>query len=97
LHPPIQDADSRIKYIFEPSLEKVMAFFEQQISGAIFEQTVYESQLAKFSSRMVALDKATEKTQISIKQMLLQKQRIKHHSFNKEQNQRLTSMNLWQR
>lgn len=84
-----------IKYIFEPSLEKVMAFFEQQISGSIFEQTVYESQLAKFSSRMVALDKATENIKQNLKQIMLQKERIKHQEINKEQNQRLASMRLW--
>ena len=84
-----------IKYVFEPSLEKVMAFFEQQISGSIFEQTVYESQLAKFSSRMVALDKATETIENKLKQMILQKERIKHQAINKEQNQRLASMSLW--
>jgi F0F1-type ATP synthase gamma subunit len=84
-----------IKYVFEPSLEKVMAFFEQQISGSIFEQTVYESQLAKFSSRMVSLDKATETIESKLKQMILQKERIKHQTINKEQNQRLASMGLW--
>ncbi|OGH39613.1 MAG: hypothetical protein A3B41_02015 [Candidatus Levybacteria bacterium RIFCSPLOWO2_01_FULL_37_26] len=92
---PMDKIDSGIKYVFEPSLDKVMEFFEQQISGSIFEQTVYESQLAKFSSRMVALDKATENIQKNLKQIMLQKERIKHQAINKEQNQRLASMRLW--
>jgi F0F1-type ATP synthase gamma subunit len=94
---PTDKSDSGIKYIFEPSLEKIMAFFEQQISGSIFEQTVYESQLAKFSSRLVTLDKATENIQKNLKTTMLQKERIKHQYINKEQNQRLASMSLWQR
>ena len=92
---PMSRGTLTIKYVFEPSLEKVMAFFEQQISGSIFEQTVYESQLAKFSSRMVTLDKATETIENELKQMIIQKERIKHQTINKEQNQRLASMSLW--
>lgn len=92
---PWQQDKTLIKYFFEPSLEKVMAFFEQQISGSIFEQTVYESRLAKFSSRMVILDRATEKIDNKLKQMIIQKERIKHQAINKEQNQRLASMRLW--
>jgi len=92
---PSDKSDSGIKYLFEPSLEKVMVFFEQQISGSIFEQTVFESQLAKFSSRMVTLDKATESIEKKLKQMMIQKERIKHQVINKEQNQRLASMSLW--
>lgn len=92
---PPDKTDSAIKYLFEPSLDKIMAFFEQQISGSIFEQTVYESQLAKFSSRLVTLDKATENIQKNIKLTMLQKERIKHQYINKEQNQRLASMSLW--
>lgn len=90
-----QPTATSIKYDFEPSLEKVMAFFEQQISSSVFEQTVYESQLAKFSSRMVSLDKATENIGNRVKQLIIQKERIRHQLQNKEQNQRLASMSLW--
>lgn len=84
-----------IKYIFEPSLEKVMEFFEQEIIGSIFEQTVYESLLAKFSSRMVAMEEATENIRNKIKQEILKKERLKHQEINKKQNERLLSMSLW--
>ena len=84
-----------IKYNFEPSLEKVMAFFEKEIFASIFEQVVYESLLAKFSSRMVALEDATENIQDNLKRAILQKDRIKHQEQNKKQNERLSSMSLW--
>jgi ATP synthase F1 gamma subunit len=46
------------RFLFEPSVEKVAEHFEKQISSLIFEQTVFESSLSKFASRMVSLDKA---------------------------------------
>lgn len=84
-----------IKYNFEPSLEKVMAFFEKEIFASIFEQAVYESLLAKFASRMVALENATENIQNNLKQAILQKDRIKHQEQNRKQNERLSGMSLW--
>ena len=45
---PWEKGVSEIKYFFEPSLEKVISFFEKEIIAAIFEQEVYESLLAKF-------------------------------------------------
>jgi len=92
---PWEPKVSETKYFFEPSLEKVMAFFEKEIFASIFDQTIYESQLAKFSSRMVSLDRATENTQSQLKQAMFAKERIRHQAINKEQNQRLASMSLW--
>jgi ATP synthase F1 gamma subunit len=48
------------RFLFEPSVESVAEHFEKQISSLIFEQTVFESSLSKFASRMVSLDKAAE-------------------------------------
>lgn len=92
---PWQKTNSEIKYIFEPSLEQVMEFFEKEIILAIFEQVIYESLLAKFASRMVALQEATENIQNKLKQAILQKERIRHQELNKKQNERLSSMSLW--
>lgn len=94
---PWEKPDSEeIKYIFEPSLEKVMEFFEKEIILAIFEQIVYESLLAKFSSRMVAMEETTENIQNQLKKSILRKEIIKHQELNKKQNERLSSMLLWQ-
>lgn len=92
---PWEKTDSKVKYLFEPSLEKIMAFFEKETHASIFEQTVYESQLAKFASRMVTLDKATENIERGLKQEMLQKERIRHQELNKKQNERLSGMSLW--
>ena len=84
-----------IKYFFEPSLEKIMVFFEKEIVGSIFEQTILESELAKFASRMVALDISNENTKNRLKQTLFQKERLKHQANNKEQIEKFSYIKLW--
>lgn len=84
-----------VKYFFEPSLEKIMAFFEQEIVASIFEQTIMESELAKFASRMIALDQASENTKERVKLVTFQKQRIRHRDINKQQIEKFSSMTLW--
>lgn len=83
------------KYFFEPSLEKIMEFFEKEIFGSIFQQTIFESELAKFAARMVSLDFASDNTKNRLKQVTLAKNRIKHQEENKRQLEKFASMRLW--
>ncbi len=45
-------------YYFEPDLEKILLFFETQIFANLFKQAAYESQLARFASRVQAMEEA---------------------------------------
>lgn len=83
------------RYFFEPSLEKIMEFFEKEIFASIFQQTVFESELAKFAARMVSLDFASDNTKNRLKQVILAKNRIKHQEDNKRQLEKFASMKLW--
>ena len=83
------------KYFFEPSLQKIMEFFEKEIFGSIFQQTIFESELAKFAARMVSLDFASSNTKTRLKQVILAMQRIKHQEDNKRQLEKFASMRLW--
>src|SRR3989344_4940029 len=56
---PWEKGGPQAKYFFEPSLEKIMEFFEKEIFASIFQQTIFESELAKFAARMVSLDFAS--------------------------------------
>ena len=84
-----------IKYLFEPSLEKILGFFESEIFSSIFEQTVHESLLAKFASRMINLAQASENTKKRLKYLNFQKEQIKHRDNNRKQLQSISSMSLW--
>jgi ATP synthase F1 gamma subunit len=84
-----------IRYLFEPSLERVLAFFETEIFSSIFEQTIRDSQLAKFASRLVSLDSASENIKKRLGRMIFEAQRLKHREKNKKQSQTFASMKLW--
>ncbi len=84
-----------VKYLFEPSLEKILGFFEGEIFSSIFEQSVHESQLSKFASRLVTLADASENTKKRLKNYVFQKDQLRHSDNNRKQLQVLSSMHLW--
>lgn len=84
-----------VKFFFEPSLEKILEFFEKQIFASIFEQTVRESQLAKIASRLTSLDTASENIDKQLINMTNQKNRITRSSQNKKQLETFSSSVLW--
>jgi ATP synthase F1 gamma subunit len=73
------------KYLFEPSMFGVMSYFEREILSSIFEQAVHESNLSKYSSRMISLDSATEKISKEIVQKELAARRLDHRLANRKQ------------
>ncbi len=84
-----------VKFFFEPSLEKILEFFEKQIFASIFEQTVRESQLAKIASRLTSLDTASENIDKQLIAITNQKNRAVHNSQNKKQLETFASSSLW--
>ncbi len=92
---PWEKGGPQARYFFEPSLEKIMEFFEKEIFASIFAQTIFESELAKFAARMVSLDFSSENTKVRLKQVVSSKNRIKHQEDNKRQLEKFASMKLW--
>lgn len=83
------------RYIFEPSLENIVIFFESEIFAAIFEQTMYEANLAKFAARMYSLDKASLNVKASLQKGYNEKRQYQHRMANKKQLEGLAGMLLW--
>src|SRR5258708_13810878 len=81
----------KVKYLFEPSLEEILMFFEKEMFSSIFEQTISESQLAKFASRMLAMDSAGEKIRENLKTATDTKLKLMHAINNKKQLESLAS------
>jgi ATP synthase F1 gamma subunit len=73
------------KYIFEPSLEEVLVFFESEIFASLFDQSVRENELSKFASRMFAMDSANQNIRDELKKLNLEKLRLQHTQNNKKQ------------
>ena len=74
-----------------------MIFFEEQIFTSIIEQTLKESELAKFASRMITLDSATENVKEALKDVSFKERLLEHRQKNKKQQELLLGMKLWKR
>jgi ATP synthase F1 gamma subunit len=70
------------RFLFEPSVEKVAEHFEKQIAALIFEQTIFESSLSKFASRMVSLDKSADNVGDKLKYISFNLSKAKHKDIN---------------
>jgi len=57
-----------IKYIFEPELPKLLAFFRHQIRSVLFSQVILESILARTATRLVSMDTAEKKAEEKIRE-----------------------------
>src|SRR3989344_3194615 len=84
---PISGAveEPKVAYIFEPTVEKILMFFETQIFASLFDQSIRESQLAKFASRILAMDRAAENIDKRLKSLDLEKLKLSHRSLDKKQ------------
>jgi ATP synthase F1 gamma subunit len=81
----------KVEYIFEPSVEQILMFFETQIFASLFDQSIRESQLAKFASRIMAMDRAGENIRDEIKKIKLEKLKLTHRVANRKQLNSLSS------
>ncbi len=90
---PVETAGEQ--YLFEPTLEEIMKFFETEIFASLLTQTVQESQLAKFASRMIYLDGATQRIKQRLTNLELYKVRFRHRQMNSKQLGAIAGMSLW--
>lgn len=73
------------RYLFEPSLEKILHFFETQIVASLFSQTLLENQLARHASRVNAMEEALIHIENESVRLNRLRNRIKHQAQNKKQ------------
>ncbi len=93
--PLSQEAINTVHYLFEPSLEKILAFFESEIFAGIIQQTVTESELARYASRITTLDIARENISNKLKAINLEKRFATHRMINKKQTEAISGISLW--
>ena len=75
--------DNKFKFIFEPELSKILAFFDSQILTLLLEDTFLESELSRTASRFIAMDQAETEANKFIKEMMLLKAYAKRSEDNK--------------
>ena len=72
-------------YLFEPSPEAVLGFFETELKSAFFNQTVLEHQLSKYATRMIAMYRATENARKQKRKLIIQQKKLERQLLNKRQ------------
>jgi F0F1-type ATP synthase gamma subunit len=72
------------EYIIEPSVEKILGFFETEIFASLFDQTIRESQLAKFASRILAMDNAGVNIRKRLDEVGIEKLKLEHKITNQK-------------
>jgi len=82
---PKEKSEEAVRYIFEPSIEDVLQFFEGAVFGSTFSQIVKESQLAKLGSRAFAMDQADQSISADIRRKKLLMLKREHQTRNKKQ------------
>lgn len=84
--PEVQGAEEKKgAFIFEPELQKILMFFEREIFASTFEQAVRESQLARFASRVLAMDTAGRNVGDNLEKLTLERLKAIHVMANKKQ------------
>lgn len=80
-----------VAYIFEPSVEKILMFFETQIFASLFDQAIRESQLAKFASRILSMYRANDNIKKELNDLNLEGLKYSHTLANRKQINSLAS------
>ena len=83
------------KLIFEPSIPQILHFFETEIFSGLLVHVIFESQLAKFSSRMAALEQATENIKKESLMVRTENTLLKRKISDKKQLEMMAGMSLW--
>lgn len=92
-----EQAERQIRhFFFEPSLEILVTYFEQEIERGLLQQSIHESRLAHVGSRVQTLESSRNSIEEKISRMHLQLNRSKRRLATKKQQQRLAGMTLWQ-
>lgn len=91
----VSNSQEEISFLFEPTIEKIIEFFETQIFTTMFKQTVHESELARYASRVKAMEEALENIKHKEKKLQFIAKKIKKHHEQKSQLERLSRMRLW--
>ena len=81
-------------YLFEPSPETVLEFFETEIIAALFNQTILEHQLARYASRLMAMYQATENAKNLKQKLSIVENKLKRQKLNKKQIELFSNVKL---
>ena len=87
--------EKKYTYFFEPSLEKVLNFFEGQVFASLLKQTVHEGELARLASRVKAMETALANIEKEEKNIKAETRKLKKNMENKKRLEALAGIAMW--
>lgn len=81
----INSKEKKQGFLFEPSVEEIVNFFETQVFASLLKQTITESQLARYASRIKAMEDALNRIETKEKLMKVLERKEKHKIADKKQ------------
>ena len=82
-------------YLFEPSPEAVLDFFETELMSAFFNQAILEHRLSRYATRMIAMYQATGSAKKRRKELETEQKKLTRQLLNKEQIEMFSGLQLW--
>lgn len=82
-------------FLFEPSLDVILEFFEGLIASSLFRQTVDEAQLARWGSRILSMERAQVNIENQIRELQRANLKLQKLKTNREQQELLAGISLW--
>lgn len=79
-------------FIFEPSIDKILEFFEKQYFSSMVKQNMYEAELARYASRITAMEQAIQHVNESEKSLKRQERKLIKGKQNKMQMDTVTGL-----
>lgn len=90
-----EEAKEKITFHFEPSLSRIVQFFQNQVFTSLFKQTISESELAKFASRIKAMEDALSNIEKTEGNLISESRRVTKLIRNKKQIEMLAGISMW--
>jgi F0F1-type ATP synthase gamma subunit len=92
---PHTEAGENRRFLFEPSLDYLVNFFETQMTATLFRLTLNESRLANLGSRITTLESSVHNLEQQVDMLEKRRQLATRRIQNKKQLQRLSGMSRW--
>ncbi len=82
-------------YLFEPSPEAVLEFFETELMSAFFNQALLEHRLSRYATRIVAMYQATKNAKEIREKLKIEQKKLERQLLNKKQIEVFSGFQLW--
>lgn len=89
------DERNRLQFYFEPSLERILYFFETQVFASLMKQAAHEGELSRHASRIRAMEEAISHINDEYNKLVNDLRRAKKLAASKRQLDSLSGVYLW--